>query len=178
VEALSGRAIESLGAVVKPIDGERQREVESLLYAEADLLDRWQLDEWLQLFTDDCRYIVPTTDLPSGDPERDLVYIDDGHVQLEGRVRRLKSRHAYREYPSSRTRRIISNVRVVEDRADEVVVEANFVVYRFRAGAAEPYVGSYRYHLVPSADGLRIKLRRATLDNETLRDHGAISIIL
>lgn len=164
--------------MLKPVDGERQREVENFLYAEADLLDRWQLDAWLELFTDDCRYVVPTTDLPSGDPERDLVYIDDGHVQLEGRVRRLQSRHAYREYPSSRTRRIISNVRVVDDRPDEIVVEANFVVYRFRAGAAEPYVGSYRYHLVPDGDRLRIKLRRATLDNETLRGHGAISIIL
>jgi p-cumate 2,3-dioxygenase subunit beta len=164
--------------MLKPVDGERQREVENFLYAEADLLDRWQLDAWLELFTDDCRYVVPTTDLPSGDPGRDLVYIDDGHVQLEGRIRRLQSRHAYREYPSSRTRRIISNVRVVEDHPDEIVVEANFVVYRFRSGASEPYVGSYRYHLVSNGGRLRIKLRRATLDNETLRGHGAISIIL
>ena len=161
-----------------PVDSERQRAVEAFLYTEADLLDRWQLDEWLELFTDDCRYVVPTTDLPDGDPERDLVYIDDARVQLEGRIRRLKSRHAYREYPSSRTRRMISNVRIVMDRDGELVVEANFVVYRFRAGASEPYVGSYRYHLVETRDGLRIKSRRATLDNETLRGHGAISIIV
>lgn len=161
-----------------PVDSERQRAVEAFLYAEADLLDRWQLDEWLELFTEDCRYVVPTTDLPDGDPERDLVYIDDARVQLEGRIRRLKSRHAYREYPSSRTRRMISNVRIVMERDGELVVEANFVVYRFRTGASEPYVGSYRYHLVETGDGLRIRSRRATLDNETLRGHGAISIIL
>ncbi|HXP94520.1 MAG TPA: aromatic-ring-hydroxylating dioxygenase subunit beta [Candidatus Binatia bacterium] len=163
---------------MKPIDSDRQRAVEAFLYAEADLLDRWQLDEWLALFTEDCRYVVPTTDLPGGDPERDLVIIDDRRVQLEGRVRRLKSRHAYREYPSSRTRRLITNVRIVEENAGEIIVEANFAVYRFRSGASEPYVGSYRYHLVPAGDQLRIRLRRATLDNETLRGHGAISIIL
>ena len=163
---------------MRPIDSDRQRAVEAFVYMEADLLDRWQLDEWLGLFTDDCRYIVPTTDLPQGDPESDLVYIDDGHVQLEGRIRRLKSRHAYREYPSSRTRRLITNVRIVQEGAGEIVVAANFAIYRFRAGTSEPYVGSYRYHLVPAGDELRIKLRRATLDNETLRGHGAISIIL
>jgi p-cumate 2,3-dioxygenase subunit beta len=28
-------------------------EVEDLFYLEADLLDSWQLDDWLQLLTDD-----------------------------------------------------------------------------------------------------------------------------
>lgn len=153
------------------------RAIEAFLFEEAALLDSWRLDEWLSLFTPDCKYVVPTTDLPGGDPERDLVYVDDGFVQLQGRVQRLKSRHAYREYPSSRTRRLISNIRITGGTADEIYVEANFLVYRFRAGASEPYVGAYLYHLT-RVDELRIRYRRATLDNETLRGHGAISIIL
>src|SRR5438067_4231552 len=87
-------------------------EVEDFLYYEAALLDEWRLDEWLALFTDDARYVVPTTDLPDGDPRRDLVLIDDNLTRLHGRVERLKSRHAHREYPWSRTRRLIANVRV------------------------------------------------------------------
>jgi p-cumate 2,3-dioxygenase beta subunit len=152
--------------------------VENFLYAEAALLDNWQLREWLALFTDDARYVVPTTDLPDGNPERDLVFIDDGPVQLHGRVTRLESRHAHREYPSSRTRRLVTNVRVIAATEAEVEVEAAFLIYRSRAGTVGPYVGHYQYTLVRDPGGFRIRYRRAMLDNETLRDHGAVSIIL
>src|SRR6266545_5144582 len=86
--------------------------VEDFLYQEAALLDKWRLGEWLDLFTSDGRYLVPTTDLPDGDPKKDLVFIDDDMVRLRARVERLKSRHGHREYPSSRTRRFITNIRV------------------------------------------------------------------
>ena len=50
--------------------------VEDFLFKEAALLDEWRLDDWVNLFTEDARYVVPTTDLPEGDPKRDLVFID------------------------------------------------------------------------------------------------------
>src|SRR5918912_2836397 len=106
-----------------------REEIEDFLYHEAALLDEWRLDEWVALFTDDARYVVPTTDLPEGDPQRDLVFIDDDLTRLQGRVERLKSRHAHREYPSSRTRRLVSNVRIASAGGDEVEATANFVVY-------------------------------------------------
>ena len=116
--------------------------VEELLYHEAALLDGWRLDEWLQLFTADGRYLVPTTDLPDGDPQNDLVFIDDDMVRLRARVERLKSRHGHREYPSSRTRRFISNIRIkLED--DCIIVTSSFLVYRFRMAESSPYVGWY-----------------------------------
>jgi p-cumate 2,3-dioxygenase beta subunit len=152
--------------------------VEDFLYYEAALLDEWRLDEWLALFVPDARYVVPTTDLPEGDPERDLVLIDDDLTRLRGRVNRLKSRHAHREYPWSRTRRLITNVRVVDATASQVTVTASFAVYRFRDGGGVPYVGRYDYTLVPADTGFMIRYRRATLDQEALQEHGAISIIL
>ena len=111
--------------------------VEDFLYQEAALLDAWRLDEWLALFTEDGRYLVPTTDLPDGDPRRDLVFIDDDMVRLRARVERLKSRHGHREYPSSRTRRFISNLRIKVEN-DEIVVNSSFIVYRFRLGESSP----------------------------------------
>lgn len=155
-----------------------RREVESFLFDEAALLDAWNLDSWLGLFTADSRYVVPTTDLPEGDPQVDLVFIDDDIIRLEGRVRRLKSRHAHREYPSSRTRRFISNVRIIDVDGDAIEAEANFIVYRFRSGDAVNFVGSYRYTLVRTANALRIRYRRANLDYEDLRAQGAVSIIV
>jgi p-cumate 2,3-dioxygenase beta subunit len=152
--------------------------VEEFLYHEAALLDEWRLDEWLALFTDDARYVVPTTDLPEGDPECDLVFVDDDFTRLQGRVNRLKSRHAHREFPWSRTRRLITNVRLLDATDDTLTVTASFVVYRFREGRGAPYVGRYDYTLVRAEEGFQIRARRATLDQEALQDHGAISIIL
>jgi p-cumate 2,3-dioxygenase subunit beta len=151
--------------------------VEGFLYQEAALLDAWRLDEWLALFTADGRYLVPTTDLPDGDPQKDLVFIDDDMVRLRARVERLKSRHGHREYPSSRTRRFISNIRIkVTD--DVIVVTSSFLVYRFRMGESSPYVGSYEHRLKRVDGELKIHHRKAVLDLEALSDHGAVSIIL
>ena len=101
----------------------RQR-IEEFLIEEAALLDEWRLDDWFELFTEDARYVVPTTDLADGDPSVNLTLIDDDHLRLQWRVNRLKSRHAHREFPWSRTRRQITNVRVVETDGEEISVEA------------------------------------------------------
>ena len=151
--------------------------VEDFLYQEAALLDAWRLDEWLALFSADGRYLVPTTDLPDGDPRKDLVFIDDDMVRLRARVERLKSRHGHREYPSSRTRRFVTNIRIkVADSA--MVVTSSFLVYRFRLGESSPYVGCYEHRLKRVDGELKIHHRKAVLDLEALTEHGAVSIIL
>ena len=152
-------------------------QVEDFLYEEAALLDEWRLDEWADLFTEDARYVVPTTDLPEGDPAQDLVFIDDDIVRIRARVKRLNSRHAHREYPTSRTRRFISNVRVTETGDGDLAVSANALVYRFRSGEVAPYVGRYEYTLKHVDGRFKIRHRRAVLDHESLADHGAVSII-
>ena len=154
-----------------------QREVEQLLYLEARLLDDWNLDAWLTLYTSDARYVVPTTDLPEGDPRSDLVFIDDDYSRMAGRVVRLKSRHAHREYPWSRTRRFIANVMVTAVEGDEIEATASVAVWRFRAGESAPYVGRYDVRLRRVAGQLRLCYKRAILDQEELSDHGALSII-
>ncbi len=151
--------------------------VEDFLFREAELLDDWRLDDWVALFTEDGRYVVPTTDLPEGDPRRDLVFIDDDITRLRARAVRLNSRHAHREYPWSRTRRFVSNVRVAETGNGELSVTSNVMVYRFRSGEGAPYVGSVRYILRRNGGDLKIAYRRAVLDLEALSWHGAVSII-
>jgi p-cumate 2,3-dioxygenase beta subunit len=151
--------------------------VEEFLYQEAALLDQWRLDEWLALFNADGRYLVPTTDLPDGDPRKDLVFIDDDMVRLRARVERLKSRHGHREYPSSRTRRFITNV-VIKPTEDGLVVTSSFLIYRFRLGESSPYVGWYEHRLKRVDGQLKIHHRKAVLDMEALSEHGAVSIIL
>src|SRR5215831_14286771 len=109
-----------------------RQQVEDFLYHEAALLDDWKLDEWLTLLTDDATYRVPSNDRPDADPANTLFTIADDIERIRGRVTRLKDKNAHAEFPRSRTRRLISNVRIVGRSAGELRVEANFVVYRFR----------------------------------------------
>ena len=162
-----------------------REEVEDFLYRESALLDEWRLDEWLALLTDDAKYRVPSNDAPSGDPADTLFLIADDIQRIRGRVERLKDPHAHAEFPHSRTRRLISNVRVVSDIisgemvSDTIFVHANFVVYRFRRGGQEgAFVGRYRYELRRVDGELRIALREAILDSEELGRLGAVSFIL
>jgi len=151
-------------------------EVEEFLVEEAAILDEWRLDDWLALFTEDATYVVPSTDVPDGDPSRDLTLIDD-HLRLTWRVNRLKSRHAHREFPWSRTRRLVTNVRVLRAEGDELDVTASILVHRFRHGHADTFVGRYLTTLVRTPDGLRIRRRRAELDLERLSPNGALSMV-
>jgi len=156
-----------------------RREIEDFLYHEAQLLDEWRLDEWLALLTDDATYRVPSNDAPDADPANTLFLIADDIQRLRGRVARLKDPHAHAEFPPSRTRRMISNVRVEKKAPDTVFVDANFVVYRFRRGGQESaYVGRYRYALRRIDGKLRIARREAILDCEELGRLGAVSFIL
>jgi p-cumate 2,3-dioxygenase beta subunit len=152
-------------------------EVEDFLYAEAALLDDWQLDDWLALFTADARYEVPSTDRPTGRPADALMLISDSHSMMAARVKRLNSRKAHREFPWSRTRRLIANVRVLSQQDHELEVTANFVIVRSRR-EVNTYTGRYLYRLVRDGDGFKIGFRRAELDTERLDPHGTLSIIL
>src|SRR6202000_2847442 len=56
------------GRVNTPVtDAVSRAEVEDLFYYEAELLDAWQLDEWLTLLADDATYYVPPNDKPDAD---------------------------------------------------------------------------------------------------------------
>lgn len=159
-------------------DHQTTHEVEAFLYHEAELLDGWRLREWLALLTEDCSYLVPATDAPqSTTPDRTVFIIADSYPQIVGRVERLESEQAFVEQPRSRTRRLITNVRVHDNGGLEVL--SNFAVYRYRRGASHLFTGEYRHLLVRAADGaFRIWERRATLDCEELRPQGKVSFIL
>jgi p-cumate 2,3-dioxygenase beta subunit len=153
-------------------------DVEDFLYREAELLDDWNLDDWLELFTADARYVIPCTGDPAGDPSRDLVLVDDDRLRLEARVERLNSRKAHREYPHSNVRHLVTNVRLGGITGDELPVRASFTVWRFRGGRETSYVGGYDYRLVMDESALKIRSKRVVLDMTVLRPAGDVAIIL
>ncbi|GLZ48156.1 hypothetical protein Acsp06_43410 [Actinomycetospora sp. NBRC 106375] len=153
-------------------------EVEDLLFEEAELLDAWDLDTWLTLYTEDAHYVIPATDAPDGDPTTDLVLVDDDRLRMRLRVDRLNSRKAHREYPHSACRHLVTNVRVGEPVDGEIPVRASFIVWRSRNGKESTWVGGYTYRLVAVAGELRIRSKRVELDMSSLRPANDVAIIL
>jgi p-cumate 2,3-dioxygenase beta subunit len=145
-------------------------EAEDFLFHEAALLDAWRLDDWLALLAPDAVYRIPSNDAPGTDPRATLYTIADDIERIRARVTRLKDRNAHAEFPPSRTRRMISNVRVAGDE-----VHSNFVIYRFRRDEdVRQYVGSYKHSL----KNRKIVLREAILDRHELGALGTVSFIL
>lgn len=154
-------------------------EAEDLLFEEADLLDRWQLEAWLALYTEDAAYLVPSTDLPPGaDPAKALFYIADDRTRMNERVVRLMKKTAHSEWPRSRTRHLVSNVRVGAAQGEEVPVSAAFVTFRTKNGVTDTFMGRLLYRLKQVEGRWRIREKRCELDLDGLRPAGRVSIIL
>src|SRR5665213_3133315 len=147
-------------------------EVEEFLVEEAALLDAWRLVEWRRLFDAECRYYVPN---PSGDPyaapDASLYMIADDAHHLTERVKRLGKKTAHAEHPHSRTRRLISNVRILER-------SAGFITFRTSQEVTDTYFGRHEYRLVERDGAVLIEEKRTILDMGALRPHGRLSIIV
>src|ERR1700728_3262991 len=129
-------------------DAETQHAVEQFLYAEAELLDQHRYHEWLELFAEDVHYWAPTR-MTRTIRERDReiaargesAFIEDDLHFLKGRVRRLTSGVSWSEEPPSRTRPLITHVRVRARDDGALDVACNFYVYRSRLERHPGWVG-------------------------------------
>ena len=156
-----------------------QRGVEEFLFEEADMLDEWRLDDWVKLFARECRYLVPSTDVPAdAAPEQTLFYVADDRHRLEQRVIRLMKKTAHAEYPRSRTLHMISNVRLRGQAEDDTLATCNFATYRTNRSVTDTYIGQHRYRLTLEDGEVRIKEKRSVLALDGLRPHGRISMIV
>jgi p-cumate 2,3-dioxygenase beta subunit len=154
-------------------------EVEDFLYHEAALLDEWKLKEWEALLTDDATYYVPPNDQLEGDHRSTLFLVADDRERIRQRIIRINDPNCHAEYPRSRTRRMISNVRILGVDGELVTIAANFVCYRYRRyERIREYVGAYRHILRRSGDSFRIKERRVLIDAHELGTLGSVSFIL
>jgi 3-phenylpropionate/cinnamic acid dioxygenase small subunit len=155
-----------------------RRQVEEFLYFEAELLDDRKLHEWFDLLADDIRYWMPIRHNPSERPE-DIAeelskpgegfYFDDDKQSLKIRVERAYARNAWAEMPPSRTRHLVTNVRIKKDDGEKIEVNSNFLVYRTRMETDQDlFVGERRDVLRRVGDGFKIAKRTIILDQAVL----------
>ena len=160
------------------MDSELRHRVEDFLFLEAELLDDRKLREWLDLLTDDVRYWMPLRHKLLERPE-DLsdelakpgegYYFNDDKKSLRIRVERLYAKNAWAEMPPSRTRHLISNIRIKKDDGLEISVHSNFIVYRTRMEADQDIFVGTRQDLLRRVDGaLKIVKRTIILDQAVL----------
>ena len=153
-------------------------QVEDFLYAEAALLDEWRLDEWFALFAPGASYEVPTAGATDdANAAEALFYIADDYVRLRERVLRLKKREAHAEFPHSRLRRMVGNVRILAYEAGVLRVACNLVCHRAKNGKVDCYFGHVLYGIDTTGPAWRITAKRVMLDMDLLYP-GKVSILL
>lgn len=148
------------------------REVEQFLYTEARLLDDRHFHEWLELFTEDTNYWMPTrSNRRANDIQNELsgpnelAYFNDDLEMLRARVGRLDSGMAWAEDPPSRTQHMVTNVQVEEaEEPGELRVISLFLVYRGRLEHEIDMFCGTRYDTLRRVDdGLKIARRKIVL---------------
>jgi benzoate/toluate 1,2-dioxygenase beta subunit len=141
-----------------------RQQVEQFIYHEADLMDEHRYDEWLELWTDDALYWVPTG-RDEVDPKREISLIYDDRTRLQVRIARLKSGFAHAQDPKSRMRRVISNIAVSEETNRDILSRSNFLLVELRRGKQDLFAGRTIHRLRPHAGSFKLVFKKVLLVN-------------
>ena len=143
-------------------------DVRDLIHREADLLDRRRWDEWLDLYTGDCVYWVPSwadEDELVEDPELsvNMIYIV-GRAGLEARMLRIRSGQSYASEPLARTSHLVDTVIVETQQPELIEATAKWMALSCDARWGKQLRGGwYEYRLRPTPAGLRIAGKKIVL---------------
>jgi len=174
---MTEQAIATIPFAIPPlVDVQTEREITQLLYIEAELLDQTRYQEWYDtVFAEDLEYIAPTRSTRERKPGGSEYHVEsyhfrDLHSTLALRVNRMYTGHAWAEDPASRTRRLVTNIRI-EDRGDgKFLVKSYLLLYRSQWGTSSyDLIVAERYDTLSKASGQwRISRREVYLTHTVL----------
>ncbi len=142
------------------------RRIEEFLYQEANLLDRPDLDAWIDLYTEDATYWMPV-EVDQQDPLNHVSLMYDDRVMMEIRRRNfVHPRAASKDY-TVRASHLISNVCITgkDEASGTVTVSSNFHCVLYYGNEQTLYAGTYVHELVQQGEGFRIRHKRVNLIN-------------
>jgi 3-phenylpropionate/cinnamic acid dioxygenase small subunit len=163
--------------------GQEYDEVMAFLIDEADALDGYRFDDWLQMLTPDVEYRMPVRlDRMPKDGlgfVHEMEFMNEDLSSLRTRVQRLGTKQAWAEQPVSRTRHLITNVRVHRTTSpDELAALSNFMVARARWNRPYDLFTGERHDTLRRVGGvLRLARRIVYFDQTELQSHN-LSIVL
>ena len=146
----------------------------SLFYAyEAEMLDEWRLDEWLDLVDEGFTYLVPvplvTDEHPQLGYDPSALFMDETRDSIaENWMARLTDENiavSWADRPAVRTRRFLSALRVRStDEPDQYLARVNVSVEMVRQGTQAGQMTGERFDIVRRAgDSFTIMSRFAVL---------------
>jgi benzoate/toluate 1,2-dioxygenase beta subunit len=142
------------------------REIEQFLYREARYADESDYDAWEALWTDDALYWVPAGGADI-DPITQVSVIYDNRNRISTRLKQLRTGKRYAQAPRSNLRRLLSNVEMLGEEGDDLVVEANVLIFESRARGNELWGGRITYRLRWVEGELRMAYKKVVLvDND------------
>lgn len=138
------------------------RTVEQFLYREARLADEHRYDDWEALWTDDALYWVPAGS-DDADPTTRMSVVHDNRNRISTRVKQFNTGRRHSQNPTSRLRRVVSNVEIIENAGPDLTVEANFVLVESRERGKEIWAGRYTYRLRMVDGDLKMSYKKVAL---------------
>jgi 3-phenylpropionate/cinnamic acid dioxygenase small subunit len=126
--------------LLPPVDRDIKDEIEQFLYLEAELLDDRHFNRWYRMLADDLEYFMPMRsnrtirEMEHENSKRgEIAHFDDNKMTMLSRVKQLETGMHWSEDPPSRSRHLVSNIRVsATDVENEFSVKSNFLCYRNR----------------------------------------------
>ena len=129
---------------------------------EAALLDARGFEAWVNWFTPDGRYWVPTSEQAlEGEPA--LALFDETPEVLLLRAQRLLHPMTHVQSPPSRTHHHVSAVRLQDSTDSGVVVSSMQWIVEQRAGVQRHFSAKVLHRLQRTPQGLKIELKRVDL---------------
>ncbi len=129
---------------------------------EARLLDECRFEEWIDLFTEQCIYWVPSANPPTPAASTVSITLDDRR-RIEDRIVRYRTGYAYSQMPLSRMTRTLSvpECWLLED--GTALVRTGFHISELRREEINVYAGHYEHIIEAPEQAPRIQQKRVHL---------------
>ena len=139
---------------------------EEFLIAEPRLLDERRFREWMELFTEDGTYWVPSVPGQASPFDQASLFYDDRDL-MRTRVERLEHPRSHVQTPPSRTAHLVGNVLVeqADEAKGEYVIGSTVIVVEYRDDAQRIFAGRQHHRLRRDGASFRIVQKRVDLIN-------------
>ena len=137
---------------------------ERLLYRECELLNRGRYEDWLDLFTQDCRYWAPLSPEQTDAQTHSSLFHEDRTV-MRMRIARLAHESAHSLAEGVRASRTVgpAALREIETGSGDWIVERRFQMNERLGDRARMFAGLFTYRLRAREEGFRIREKRVDL---------------
>ena len=164
--AKKSAGVKTRAAPRRPNGHDTLRDVEQLLYRQAECLDSKRWRDFIELFTEDGTYWMPAApEQTNGDGVPSIFWEDRNLMTV--RLKRLTHPRAWSQKTAWGTNHVVGNVTIEKEDASsgDLVVRSRFHMMEFRNDTTRHFAGSYIHHLKKTKAGHRIELQRVDMVN-------------